>query len=129
MFTLQLLSYEPSKLHILPSCFLSSCPFPFVNRFSTVVSSDGTLRRLLRPHKPCGRAECLILISCSEGVRWEKVLERSFLERVENLVLTSREARDRPAGGLSEEYGLLLLIDTNDQATPTTVQTPATKRR
>lgn len=57
------------------------------------------------------------------------MLERSFLERVENLVLTSREARDRPAGGLSEEYGLLLLIDTNDQATPTTVQTPATKRR
>lgn len=56
------------------------------------------------------------------------MLERSFLERVENLVLTSREARDRPAGGLSEEYGLLL-IDTNDQATPTTVQTPATKRR
>ena len=57
------------------------------------------------------------------------MLERSFLERVENLVLTSREVLDRPAGGLSEEYDLLLLIDTNDQATPTTVQTPAIKRR
>ena len=32
--------------------------------------------RLLRPHSRCGRVECLILIGCSDGVRWEIGSER-----------------------------------------------------